>query len=541
MAGHPKSKGRHGGTAQTWTFSHGLPPHTVYARELELGGIIQVRYTDPSKQGRDKRARKHLDMRVRKAPDASVDPKLEKKVKDRIVAANGRLVAGLPPFAEPASSTPVAPTSAPATQDTLTLLEGFELALQEGTGKYAATDTRRYREMLALRDVLFAPAMLDPNLTWADLRHAHVVALWRHMADIHKENPDRLGPRRAEVVVDALYSVASWLREGEHIASNAAVPVQKWREKLAREWEEKAKRPVQVSKPRHSIAEAQAIFASLWNTERQRYRELLRVTEGGGQRALSIATRENIMRDHSGRPIALRLRVLRERRDGTTETVSVRVPLDGRCRTAIATVDTPAAASDAPLFNAPPHVLDVDPRIELAVELGAEMRLGQVGEARRSQLDLTRSPLAPHGRFAVYGKGKKAGETLALTEEQRTAVDHALETVLAEAEAQYDPADRRTDYYLLPSGRLVQGAATVERARRAPLTRDALRKAFHALEVAAGVTPVIGRGWYGLRRIATDAAPNYTSDRRVLDKLGGWTAGSTTREDTYHRTARTSC
>lgn len=54
-----------------------------------------------------------------------------------------------------------------------------------------------------------------------------------------------------------------------------------------------------------------------------------------------------------------------------------------------------------------------------------------------------------------------------------------------------------------------------------------------ALEVAAGVTPVKGRGWYGLRRVSTDQAPRYTSDRRVMDKLGGWTAGSTTREDTY--------
>ena len=60
-----------------------------------------------------------------------------------------------------------------------------------------------------------------------------------------------------------------------------------------------------------------------------------------------------------------------------------------------------------------------------------------------------------------------------------------------------------------------------------------MRKAFHALEVAAGVTPIEGRGWYGLRRVATDAAPHYTNDRRVLDKLGGWSAGSTTREDTH--------
>jgi hypothetical protein len=529
----PKAKGRHGGEARTWTYSHGLPPHTVYARELELGGIIQVRYTDPSKDGRDKRVRKHLDMVVRKAPDAEVDPKLEKKVQARIIAANGRLVAGLPAFDEPAPATPVERAPTAPTQETLTLLAGFELALDEETGKYASTETRRYGDMKTLRDILFEPGMLDPNLTWAELRYSHVVALWRRMAAIHKKDPDKFGPRRAEVVVDALYSVASWLRKREHIASNAAVPVDGWRTELVQEWEEKTNRPVQVSKPRHSVAEARAIFASLWHPARLRYRELLRVTEGGGHRALVVATRQNIVRDHTGRPIALRLRVVRERRDGTTDTVSVRVPLDDRARAALAPVDTPEAAPDAPFFDAAVVVLEVDPRIELAVELGAEMRLGQVGEARRSQLDLTRTPMAPHGTFTVYGKKKKAGEKLALTQEQRVAVDHALETVLADAEAAYDPADRRTDYYLLPSGKLVQGAADVERARRAPITRDALRKAFHALEVAAGVTPVEGRGWYGLRRVSTDEAPRYTSDRRVMDKLGGWTAGSTTREDTY--------
>jgi len=248
---------------------------------------------------------------------------------------------------------------------------------------------------------------------------------------------------------------------------------------------------------------------------------------------LTSATRQNIVRDHIGRPVALRLRVERERRGGTADVMSVRVSLDDRARAAIAAVDTQEAAPDAPLFNAPQQVLQVDPRIELAVELGAEMRLGQVGESRRSQLDLTHSPLAPHGTFTVYGRKKKAGEKLALTEEQRVAVNRILETVLVNAEAVYDAADPRTDYHLLPSGKLAQGAADVRRARRAPLGRSALLKAFHALETAAGVSSVDGRGWYGLRRVATDATPNYTSDRRVLDKLGGWTPGSTTREDTY--------
>ncbi len=528
-----QSKGRHGGKARTWTFSFGQPPHTVYARELELGGTIQVRYTDPAKPGRDKRARTHLKMRVRPESGGEVDPKLEKKVHDKLKTLNARLIAGLPAVVGPVAPSSVEQPVTGLTQATLTLAQGFELALNEDNGKYASTESRRYADMHTLRDILFTPGMLDPEKTWATLGLQDVVRLWRRMADIHRKDPDKFGPRRAEVVIDALYSVASWLRKWEHIASNAAVPVKGWRKTYVQEWEEKTKQPVQVNKPRHTLAEAKAIFSSLWNPERLRYRELLRLTEGGGHRALATATRQNIVRDHTGRAIALRLQVSRERRDGTTDTVSVRVLLDDRARTALATVDTPESADDAPLFDARAHLLNLDPRIELAVELGAEMRLGQVGESRRSQLDLSRTATAPHGAFTVYGKGKKTGEKLALTPEERVAVDRALETVLVDAEREYVAGNKRTDYHLLPSGKLVRGAASVERARQSPLTRDALRKAFHALEVAAGVTPVKGRAWYGLRRVATDAAPNYTSDRRVLDKLGGWTAGSTTREDTY--------
>ncbi len=529
----PTAKGRHGGEAQTWTFSYGLPPHTVYARELSVGGAIQVRFTDASMPGRDKRSRKHLALRVRKAPNEDVDPKLENTVRKAIIAANARLVAGLPPFGSLMSKAPSDRANIPATPESLTLTEGFDLALDKETGKYAATDSRRYGDMLTLRDILFSPGMLDPNLTWSDLRFNHIVPLWRRMASIHQTAPERFGPRRAEVVVDALYAVASWLRKREHIASNAAVPVDGWRKELREEWVDITKRPVKVKRPRHSVDEAHAILVSLWHPERLRYREVLRVTDGGGQESLLTATRKNIVRDHLGRPIALRLRVTRKGRNGTTKTVSVRVHLDDRAGAAVAAVDSPGAALHAPLFDAPPHALIVDPRAELAVELGAELRLGQVAESRRSQLDLTRLPMAPYGTLTVHGKKNKKGETLALTEAQRVAVDRALDTLLAKAEAAYDPADPRTDYHLLPGGKLVQGAADVERARRTHITRDALRHAFHALEVAAGISPVLGRGWYGLRRISSDTAPQYTSDSRVLDKLGGWTLGSKTRPGTY--------
>lgn len=522
--------------ARSWTYSYGFPPHTVYARELpEKGGVIQVRWTNPDKPGRDKRARHHLDMRVRKAPDAPVDQKLARLVVRAVIAANGRLVAGQQPFDVPVPEAPPERTAAEATQETLTITEGFELALHRLRGKFAAADeSERYRDVVKLRDILLKPGMLDPNLRWADVRHEHVVELWRKMAEVHKKQPKKYGPRRAEMVIDALFSVATWLRRRSRIASNACVPVEGWRTEMKGEWERITGRPIVVKKPRHTADEARAIFAALWHPDRERYRALLACAKDGAVRVLHTVTREHLLRDGHGQAISLRVRVARKRRDGgEPREHSIRVNFDARARAAVREMDSPESASNAPLFALPLDALVVDPRIELAVELGGELRLGQVLRSRRSQLDLTSTALAPYGTFTVHGRRNKRAGTQNLTAAERAAVDRCLAGYLAIAEAEYDPGDPATDYYLMPAGMLVYGRATVERARAGFLTRQFARREFHALERAAGVTPKRGRAWYGLRRVATDEAPRFVSDRRVLDQLGGWTPGSTTREDTY--------
>jgi hypothetical protein len=39
---------------------------------------------------------------------------------------------------------------------------------------------------------------------------------------------------------------------------------------------------------------------------------------------------------------------------------------------------------------------------------------------------------------------------------------------------------------------------------------------FHEVERLAGIEPVPGRGWYGVRRSATDFAEDVEKDERVL-------------------------
>lgn len=189
-----------------------------------------------------------------------------------------------------------------------------------------------------------------------------------------------------------------------------------------------------------------------------------------------------------------------------------------------------------------------DPRLRLAVALGADLRLGQVLRVMRGDVALARTAECPHGRVVVRGYRRAPGATVALTAAQRADVDDALAGYLREYEAAYTPthhevlgavvhagappldgltAGRRvTDYPLFPGGKLARGVARLWSERRVLARRTAL-KMFHHLERAAGVEPVTGRGWRGIRRLSTDLPPEDTSNARVLDGVCSTASAST--------------
>ncbi|HEX6748760.1 MAG TPA: hypothetical protein VF092_15790 [Longimicrobium sp.] len=173
-----------------------------------------------------------------------------------------------------------------------------------------------------------------------------------------------------------------------------------------------------------------------------------------------------------------------------------------------------------------------DPRLRLLVELAAELRAGQAVRAKRSDLVLDAVGGFGLGRFIVHGRGKKHGEVVDLHPELRALVDEVLsEGYLSVAEA----ALRRKeieDYYLFPAGRLKEGKALLDWVTRQPLGPTAIRDMFRALEKAAGVEHQAGRSFYGLRRQATDLAPEFAQDARVLNRLTGH-LDSATRERVY--------
>jgi integrase len=158
----------------------------------------------------------------------------------------------------------------------------------------------------------------------------------------------------------------------------------------------------------------------------------------------------------------------------------------------------------------------VDPRFDLLLALGAELRLGQVARARRSDLDEL------HRTLTIRGRRNKKGAVVDLTEGQWSAWLMAKTGYLAALDREL------MDYPLFPRGQMPGGrsgkaVATVKRhGLAAPIGRTAIRKWFAKAETAAGIEHVEGRSTYGLRRVLLDAAKERHISREGLKAWGGW-------------------
>lgn len=186
-----------------------------------------------------------------------------------------------------------------------------------------------------------------------------------------------------------------------------------------------------------------------------------------------------------------------------------------------------------------------DPRFELLMWLGMELRLGQVARARRTDLELTlgnwsdwetltpeERERADYGTFTVYGAGKKGGTVVALTAGQRRHVDAALAGYLKDFEERFQ-LGAITDYLLFPAG-YVSGRVALTRGKESslrlgkkidldtPVSGSWLRKNFQVAEARAGIEHQRGRGAYGLRRQGVDTGDGMKLTPAGLQALGGW-------------------
>ncbi len=166
------------------------------------------------------------------------------------------------------------------------------------------------------------------------------------------------------------------------------------------------------------------------------------------------------------------------------------------------------------------HAASVDPRFGLLLAVGAEYRLGQVARCYRRHLH------CDAGTLVIAGAGKKRGTTIRLTSGQLASVTEALDAgYLAGMERAY-VAQQLPDYPLFVGGHLPARDGVPytrpDHASRGPVDRTAMRRWLRDTELAAGITHLAGRGWYGLRRIAVDAAKGAGISREGLQQSGGW-------------------
>jgi hypothetical protein len=167
----------------------------------------------------------------------------------------------------------------------------------------------------------------------------------------------------------------------------------------------------------------------------------------------------------------------------------------------------------------------VDPRMSILLYVTAELRLGQTSRAMRSDLKLE---AAEFGELHIFGAGHKGGEIVELTEGMRQLVDAYLSGFLKPLEDRW--LSDSEDYPLFPAGRLL-GRKAGENLRFGKKMRTAdyvsrqwIRKTFHAVERKAGVAVVKGRGPYGLRRMPVDEALTAKVSEQALKALGGWSS-----------------
>lgn len=175
------------------------------------------------------------------------------------------------------------------------------------------------------------------------------------------------------------------------------------------------------------------------------------------------------------------------------------------------------------------HRDEADPRLLLALMLGAELRGGQVVRTLRASCTL-------EGETWVvpipYRSTKKKAPVLLLNALERAVMRHTLtDGYLAGLEALYRAGEVK-DYALFPEGKLKQGRATVKDCEQ-PMEASTLRGLLKDLERAAKVDNVKGRGWHGLRRAFSDYYATLAVDGRLLDETQGWVRGSTMRERVY--------
>ena len=442
-----------GGGSAAWSDARGRwgTRSRAYERR-DRQGAIWIDFVDPDPAAQGRRVRMLLPdapTTVRGA-DGTVDEALAALAQQAHHAFRQQLDAlgRIPSSTEVArSGAPYKPTKPAPRSEGLTLRQGFDAWLNLSTGRFP-TKTRRWKAVEHAADQLCSH--FAPHTAWSDLTPSAIREYRRELARMAVASRGR-GLRRAEIILDAFYSVGGWLRHHDMLEAGVGLSPKHWRRDLREDWDQILGRVTLPHRPRHSAEEVRRLFAAL-DDER------------------------------------------------------------------------------------------VDPRMRLLFELAAEQRLGQAVRIMRTFLELppvdAMTPEGKHGTVVITSVGRKLAAPIALSAVQRQRLDAAMrEGYLHEVEDAFRRGVIR-DYALFPGLRLKKGVVPAKDAEsRMPMRPERLRYLFRQLERVAGVAHRPGRGWYGVRRSATDLAQDVSTDDRVLNAITGH-ADSRTRAAIYQERHR---
>lgn len=529
------------------------PPPVLHLEEREgrLGKNVQVRWWRADKKRWDKMS---LGYRVRAANGKLLPSQVRRAERDGYRYHRGLAEGVIPPRLDA--------RTAPQDAD-LTIVAGLAEVMDPERGEYPsspgshAQEQRRARErhQTLIEDALRTRAGEHGKLTWVGATPIDLVRrIARHIAAVHQYTGR--GYRVAEQACDLLFKAAKWLRQHKRIPQDAFLRPEGWRATLRRDWGAVTPLAIDPDKPgpRHNAQEFGRLLAALDPVPcDDLVKDVVALAGSQLEPSIRLCLRSDLdLRPgqglHGHGTLLVRTRGRGSSRERRLDlTARVRAQFEAALQDGFLThleaeredmlrghrpKPSPSKRrgpwnepGDYPLF---PHV---DPRLRLALRLGAEQRVGQVRRAWRSNLDLDSAPGGGLGKLRIPGRGKKRTQPIVLDPSLRAAIDAELTRgYLCQLEAAYVRGDLK-DYPLFPGGPLAGGAVSVPRAGHAlqPVTESHLRQVFLRLERLAGVKHVEARGWYGLKRTAIDLADGYTSRTSTKEILSGHVRGSAAR------------
>jgi integrase len=178
-----------------------------------------------------------------------------------------------------------------------------------------------------------------------------------------------------------------------------------------------------------------------------------------------------------------------------------------------------------------------DPRVRLEIDMQDAQRAGQLLSCMRSGLTVAADAEGLQVELQVPGRGTKPGGSFLLTDQAAAALLTALETGhLRDLEKAFLTGG--PDYPLFPGGLgILTPHAVIPVGDYRPLDPSVARKLLRAVEAAAGVRHVSGRGFHGFRRRAVDLLDEEGADPGAIEAAGQW-KGSQIPIDIYRARER---